>query len=215
MFLANKSLKKHKFYLVMTTGALVLSALTSSAQAQSPSVSLKKGQLQQAGWYKSAPQVQIVDDGPVVHDYRTAPHEDQAYQIPIGPAGTSGRIPEGGIPLGNGGPQMMRMAPNSLPQSGFGTNMPARGMGPARALPGTEMGQLGKQYAAEQRRSAQNNVSARPIGLGRGNSAAAAPNRMASSSPASYGAAYHGSGGGYQAPSSSSSASVRAKLLGK
>ena len=123
MFLTNKSLKKQKLYLAITTGALVLSALTSSAQAQSPSVSLKKGQLQQAGWYKSAPQVQIVDDGPVVHDYRTAPHEDQAYQIPIGPAGTSGRIPEGGIPLGNGGPQMMRMAPNSLPQSGFGTNM--------------------------------------------------------------------------------------------
>jgi len=207
-------LKNHKLYLVLTTGALVLSALTSSAQAQSPSVAIKKGQLQQAGWYKSNAQIQIVDDGPVVHDYRTAPHEDQAYQIPIGPAGTSGRIPEGGIPLGNGGPQMMRMAPNSLPQSGFGTNMPARGMGPARALPGTEMGQLGKQYAAEQRRSAQNNVSARPIGLGRGNSAAAAPNRMASS-PASYGAAYHGSGGGYVAPSSSSSASVRAKLLGK
>jgi hypothetical protein len=207
-------LKNHKLYLVLTTSALVLSALTSSAQAQSPSVAIKKGQLQQAGWYKSNAQIQIVDDGPVVHDYRTAPHEDQAYQIPIGPAGTSGRIPEGGIPLGNGGPQMMRMAPNSLPQSGFGTNMPARGMGPARALPGTEMGQLGKQYAAEQRRSAQNNVSARPIGLGRGNSAAAAPNRMASS-PASYGAAYHGSGGGYVAPSSSSSASVRAKLLGK
>ncbi len=213
MFLASRILKNHKLYLAITTGALVLSALTSSAQAQSPSVSLKKGQLQQAGWYKSAPQVQIVDDGPVVHDYRTAPHEDQAYQIPIGPAGTSGRIPEGGIPLGNGGPQMMRVAPNSLPQSGFGTNMPARGMGPARALPGTEMGQLGKQYAAQQR-AAQANVSARPIGLGRGNSAAAAPNRMAAS-PASYGAAYHGSGGGYVAPSSSSSASVRAKLLGK
>ncbi|CAN5357215.1 hypothetical protein BH11CYA1_BH11CYA1_24310 [soil metagenome] len=205
-----------KLNLVALTGALVLSALTSSAQAQSPSVAIKKGQLQQAGWYKSNAQIQIVDDGPVVHDYRTAPHEDQAYQIPVGPAGTSGRIPEGGIPLGNGGPQMMRMAPNALPQSGFGTNMPARGMGPARALPGTEMGQLGKQYAADQRRAAQsqNNVSARPIGLGRGNSAAAAPNRMASS-PASYGAAYHGSGGGYVAPSSSSSASVRAKLLGK
>lgn len=209
MFTSN--LKSHTFYLAaLTAGAFALTAVTSAGHAQG-TVNLKKGQLQQAGWHKSALQVQIVDDGPIVHDYRTAPQEDKPYQIPIGPAGGGGRIPEGGIPLGNGGPQQMRVAPNALPQASFGTNMPARGMAPARALPGTEMGQLGKQYAAEQRRS-QNNVSARPIGLGRPVSAAAAPNRIAS--PASYGPAYKSSGGGYVAQQSTS-ASLRGKLLGK
>lgn len=206
------SLKNRYFYLAaLTAGAFALTAVTSAGHAQNGTVNLKKGQLQQAGWHKSNLQIQIVDDGPIVNDLRRAPQEDRGYQIPIGPAGGGNRIPEGGIPLGSG-PVQMRVAPNSLPQAGFGSNIPANGMGPARALPGTEMGQLGKQYAAEQKRNSQNNVSARPIGLGRPASAAAAPNRIAS--PASYGPAYKSSGGGYVAQQSSS-ASLRGKLLGK
>jgi len=197
--------------MLATLAAFVCSA--GSAKAQNSSVTMKKGQLQQAGWFKSAPQIQIVDDGPVVHDLRTAPAQDQSYQLPIGPAGSNGRIPEGGIPLGNGGgPMQMRVAPNNLPQAGFQSAIPARGMGPARALPGTEMGQLGKQYAAEQRRNAQSSVSARPIGRHNAPSATAAPNRIAS--PSAYTGGY-GNGGGYVAPSSSSSTSTRAVLLGK
>ncbi len=197
---------------VLAVAAFALSASASEAQAQG-SVTLKKGQLQQAGWYKSAPQIQIVDDGPIVHDYRTAPQQDQGFQIPIGPAGNNGRIPEGGIPLGNGA-AMTRMAPSNLPQAGFGSNIPARGMGPAIALPGTKMGQLGDQYAKEQRAiQAQERVNARPIGLGRPTSQMAAPARAAS--PASYGGGYGSGSGGYSGSGGGANTSVRAKLLGK
>lgn len=189
--------------------AFALTSFTSQAQAQG-SVTLKKGQLQQAGWYKSAPQIQIVDDGPIVHDYRTAPQQDQGFQIPIGPAGNNGRIPEGGIPLGSG-QNMVRMAPSTLPQAGFGTNIPASGMGPARALPSTKMGNLGNQYAAQQQ--ANERVSARPIGLGRPVSAQAGPARAAS--PASYGGGYGTGAGGYSGGGGGANTSVRAKLLGK
>lgn len=194
---------------VFAAGAFLLSAATSEASAQG-TVNLKKGQLQQAGWYKSAPQIQIIDDGPIVHDYRTAPQQDQGYQIPIGPAGNNGRIPEGGIPLGSG-PAAVRMAPSTLPQAGFGTNIPARGMGPAMALPSTKMGQLGEQYAREQR--AAERVNARPIGLGRPTSNVAAPAR--SVSPAAYTGGYGSGSGGYSGGGGSANTSVRAKLLGK
>ncbi len=216
MFKMSKIFQTNKMHLtaLAAVAAFVCSA-SNGASAQNSSVTMKKGQLQQAGWFKSAPQIQIVDDGPVVHDLRTAPAQDQSYQLPIGPAGANGRIPEGGIPLGNGGgPMQMRVAPNNLPQAGFSSNVPARGMGPARALPGTEMGQLGKQYAADQRRAAQSSVSARPIGRRSGQSAVAAPNRIASPA-AAYSGGYQSSGGGYVAPSSSSSTSLRGVLLGK
>jgi hypothetical protein len=186
--------------------ALCLNSFGSAANAQG-SVNVKKGQLQQTGWYKSNMQVQIVDDGPVVHDYRTAPANDPGFQIPVGPAGANnGRIPEGGIPLGDaGGPRMPRIERNTLPQSGFGSsNIPARGMGPATALPGTKMGGLGNQ-GAQQKTST--GVAARPIGRPQTVSQVA--------SPASYGGSGGGQGVNYGGGgSSSTSLGVRAKLLG-
>ena len=174
---------------------------------------MKKGALQQSTWYKSNMQVQIVDDGPVVHDYRTAPKNDPGWQIPIGPAGgDNGRIPEGGIPVGgDGGPRQMRIAPNSLPQSGFGgSNIPARGMGPANALPSTKMGGLGN---AGQQQKTSTGVSARPIGRPQ------TVSQMAG--PASYGNNYGGGsgpaygGGGNSSTSTNVSGKLRSSLLGK
>lgn len=181
------------------------------ARAQQ-SVNLKKGQLQQASWYKSPLQVQILDDGPKVNDYRQAPANDPGYNIPIAPIGNNGgRIPEGGLPFQTGsGPVMARMGQNTLPQSGFGpSNIPARGMGPAGALPQTKMGGLGAQYAASQQKT-NTGVSARPLL----NKPAAGARAVAT--PASYGSSYgSGSGGGYSSAGPSASTAVRAKLLGK
>jgi hypothetical protein len=204
-----KSENKRWFLLTISAAlALVLNtALTGAANAQN-SVNVKKGQLQQTGWYKSNMQVQIVDDGPVVHDYRTAPANDPGFQIPIGPAGSNnGRIPEGGIPLGGDGPRMPRIERNNLPQSGFGpSNIPARGMGPATALPGTKMGGLGNkpQTGGPQ---ATTGVSARPLLHPQTTSQVA--------SPASYGGSGGGQGVSYGGGgNSSTSLGVRAKLLG-
>jgi len=186
--------------------ALCLNAFTSEAQAQS--VNVKKGQLEHATWYKSNMQVQIVDDGPIVHDYRQGPQNDPGFQIPIGPAGANNnRIPEGGIPLGDG-PRQVRMERSALPQSGFGaSNIPARGMGPAVALPGTKMGGLGGQGGGGGQKSTTG-VSARPISRPGTTSAAASPAAYTGGYGSGGGANYGGGGGG------SSSTSVRAKLLG-
>ncbi|MBU6451995.1 MAG: hypothetical protein KGS72_09480 [Cyanobacteria bacterium REEB67] len=194
--------------------ALCLSTFTSAARAQG-SVNVKKGQLQQTGWYKSNMQVQIVDDGPIVHDYRTAPAKDPGYQIPIGPAGAdNGRIPEGGIPLGGDGPRQMRLAPNTLPQSGFGgSNIPARGMGPATALPGTKMGGLGNQYAQQQKSST--GVSARPIGRPQTVSQSAGPASYGSGYGGPSGVSYGGAGSGGSSSANVSGKLLRSSLLGK
>ncbi|MBK8223441.1 MAG: hypothetical protein IPK73_20710 [Candidatus Obscuribacter sp.] len=207
----NPNFLKMKYVPVLGAALALVLSCGSEAKAQG-SVNLKKGQLQQAGWHKSPLQVQILDDGPVVKDYRTAPANDQGFNIPIAPVGNGGgRIPEGGLPFQTGsGPVMPRMQQSSLPQAGFGTNIPARGMGPAMALPQAKMGGLGNQYANQQK--AATNVAARPVGLGK-----PASGMRAAAAPASYGSSYGGSGGGgsYSGGGSSSSTSVRAKLLGK
>lgn len=202
----------NKKYLIVLGACLAALSISDAAYAQG-SVNLKKGQLQQAGWYKSPLQVQILDDGPKVADYRTAPSNDNGFNIPIAPMGNNGgRIPEGGLPFQTGsGPVQVRMQQNTLPQSGFGgSNIPARGMGPMTALPGTKMGGLGAQYANQQKANTQ--VSARPVGLGKPSMVGAKAAPVAASYGGSYGA---GAGGGYSGGGSSTSTSVRAKLLGK
>lgn len=201
---------KTKVMPALTIALVAAYCAASDAHAQG-NVKLQKGQLQQAGWYKSNLQVQILDDGPVVKDYRQAPSNDQGFNIPIAPQGNNGgRIPEGGLPFNTGsGPVQPRIQTPNLPSAGFGSNIPARGMGPAVALPGTKMGGLGAQYANQQK--AATNVNARPVGLGKpvGSRAVAAP------AAASYGGGYGSGGGSYSGGGSSSSTAVRAKLLGK
>jgi len=195
---------KKRWILVGVSAVMALCLNTFGSEAKAQSVNVKKGQLEHTTWYKSNMQVQIVDDGPIVHDYRQAPAKDPGFQIPIGPAGAnSNQIPEGGIPLGDG-PRQVRMEHSALPQSGFGSsNIPARGMGPASNLPATKMGGMGGNGGPK----TGTGTSARAIGRPGITSQAASP------------AAYSG-GGGSAGPtyggggSSSSSTSVRAKLLG-
>jgi hypothetical protein len=201
--------KRWIFVVVSAVLALCLNTFSSEAKAQT-SVNVRKGQLEHATWYKSNTQLQIVDDGPIVHDYRTAPKNDPGFQIPIGPTGNGGgQIPEGGIPLGGDGPRQARMEQSSLPRSGFGpSNIPSRGMGPMNALPGTKMGGLGGNGASGAGNHATTGVSARPIlhpGINSATASPAAYNGSYSGAPA---ANYGGGGGG------SSSSDVRGKLLG-
>lgn len=195
---------------VLLGSGLLVSSCFNGAQAQS-SVNLKKGQLQQAGWHKSALQVQIIDDSPIVNDLRRPAAQDRGFEIPIGAPGGGNRIPEGGIPLGSG-PTSVRMSPNALPTAGFGSNIPARGILPVNGLQQAKMGGLGNKFNTPAPKSASTGVSARPL-LGKPSQAARA---VPASGPASYGNSYGpsgasvGGGGG-----SSSSTSVRATLLGR
>ena len=204
----NKMCTNHKIYLASFLSICAFAVQAGFSEAKAQSVNIKRGQLQQAGWYKSNLQVQIVDDGPIVNDMRRAPAQDRGFEIPIGAPTGGNRIPEGGIPLGSG-PAAVRMAPNTLPTAGFGSNITARGIMAPNNLQQAKMGGLGDKYA-QQQKSASTNTSARPL-LGKPTAAARA---VPAAGPASYSNSY-GGGGAAVGTGGGSSSSVRGKLLGK
>jgi hypothetical protein len=97
------------------------------------------------------PYPHIVDDGPIVDTHE--PSLRSSYEIPIGPASSNGRIPEGGIPLRNSTPPLVPDKSSPLQTRILNvapSNKPVR---PARSLPLLREGELGRQYAAEQARA--------------------------------------------------------------
>ncbi|MBS1994362.1 MAG: hypothetical protein JSS83_27810 [Cyanobacteria bacterium SZAS LIN-3] len=117
--------------------ALALSPISGAvapAQAQN-SVTLRKGELPAADKFYTAPRIlQIVDDRDRIHDCRRPEPAPRSVVIPIGPVGSA---PVDSVGSG------VKFESNNLPQSGFGqSNIPARGMGPAVALPVAKMGGL-------------------------------------------------------------------------
>jgi hypothetical protein len=181
--------------------------------------------LSKATWHESPREIQILDERPVIRDFREAPAAAQQIELPPGPQGSGGgyggngggalgggppSLPAGGMQLGNGSGPGYRSAPQAaLPKSGFGgpSNIPARGMAPAGTLPGVTKGVLG-------------NIMAKPKGNGAGAGPAGgiAPPRGRSNgnsngpAVASYGGYGTGSGTGTGAASSTES-NVRGTLL--
>lgn len=104
--------------------AIVSFSLPAFAQTR-----VKKDSLEKANWYTAPREFQIIDDRPVVKDFRSAPPG----------AGTVS------IPNGNGYSQEpVRMNTSSLPQSGFATNIPASGIRSNGPLPGVNRGVMGR-----------------------------------------------------------------------
>jgi hypothetical protein len=124
----------------LLVGVMVLS-VSSPAQAQR----INQKSLEKTRWHNAPREFQILDERPVIRDFREAPAAEATIEIPPGPqaSGTGGggggamsipaSIPAGGLQLG-GPNQGFRSAPaglGSLPKSGFsGTNIPARGFAP-------------------------------------------------------------------------------------
>ncbi len=150
---------KRLLNLGLLIGIICLS--TAPAHAQS----IKKNALEKTNWYTTPREFQIIDDRPVIRDFREAPSQgNDTIQLPPGPAasgsggggggamGQSSSLPSGGMQLG-GPNQGFRSAPagmGSLPKSGFGgTNIPARGFAPA-ALPGVKQGVMGNMTGQHQ-----------------------------------------------------------------
>lgn len=119
---------------------------TAPANAQQSEVNVKARQ--KADFYSAPRRIQIVDERPIISDFREAPQPQQTIQLPPGPQGyAGGGGGQGGMQ--NGGPMQLPAGPgmlpyrtqpnnlNSLPKVGFGkwSNIPARGMGPQQALP--------------------------------------------------------------------------------
>ncbi len=213
---------KRSFMVGLMLGITVL-LVASPAQAQK----VKTDSLDKTRFYNAPRQFQIVDDRPIIRDFREAPQEAGTIDLPAGPQGGGGAgggsgggayggpgssLPAGGLQLG-GPSQGFRSAPTglgSLPKSGFGaTNIPARGLGPRGALPGAQ---------------STNQLMGKMLNQGKG-VGAAAPRGMSPSGgrsagkytgPAvqSYGGGYGtGSGSAYGGSSSRTESSVRGKLL--
>lgn len=104
-------------------------------------------------WYHTPHELQIIDDRPIVKDFREPPTQPQGIQLPPAPQGFGApgggngggamgdggnpSNPAGGIPMqGNGGPAYRSDNPGMsslpLPKSGFGrdSNIPAAGIVP-------------------------------------------------------------------------------------
>lgn len=184
--------------------------------------------LSKATWHESPHEIQILDERPVIRDFREAPAPPQNITLPPGPQGydpSSGgggggalnggapNLPSGGMQLGNGrdpGYRTPSSGLGSLPKSGFGgpSNIPARGMAPRGALPGVTQGVVGNIMAkkpAVAAAAAPAGGMARPMARTQGYTPSAPK-------VASYGGYGQGAGNGVGS-SSSTETSLRGTLL--
>lgn len=139
---------------------------------------IKQNELQRSRFYNAPRQVQILDERPIIKDFREAPTSSPDIALPPGPQGRPGGyggngagalgdvpsgVPGGGNPLQLGGPGVQpyrTQNPNMgagqlpLPKSGFNreSNIPAGGIHPGGALPeGTTTNRLaGKMFSPKQ-----------------------------------------------------------------
>ena len=204
--------------------------LVQPANAQNGKI--HKKHLEKARWHNAPRQFQIIDDRPIIKDFREAPAQSEMISLPPGPQGYGGGHRGGGSgamgdsPMGGSGPISAPSAPGTmpyrtgdggrqlpLPKSGFGrhTNIPARGMAPKNALPnGTTTNRLmGKMMAPKK-------VIGRSGGSPRGMSPSTRPTSGGGPKVSTYsGGSGDGYGSGYGGNSSKTTTLVRGSLLKK
>jgi hypothetical protein len=218
-----------KLGLLACTLGLLAAATVAPADAQTVNSKAR----QKATWYTAPHELQIIDERPVIKDFREAPAAGQQVQLPPGPnsgggyggggggamgGDDGGTIPAGGIPIG-GPNQGYRTdspgGPLGLPKADFGhaqTNIPARGMGPKGPLPGGYSSNqlMGKMKPWTPGQGVNPNVG-RPM-AGRGSAPAQVAAPAAQYNP---GGGYGPSVGGGSYGGGGSSTSVSARLLKK
>jgi hypothetical protein len=164
--------------------------------------------MERSHWYSAPREYQIVDQRPIINDFRTAPVKPGQIAIPPGPgaaggpgggslgdpsggAGGSSVIPDGGLPVGGGSAPGYRSDPSgmsSLPKSGFGgSNIPVGGMAPRGILPGVNQSVVGKIMQQNKYKPAA--VPARAVAA-RGPAVVNAPTKPSAPSVNSYGTNY-------------------------
>lgn len=225
---------------LLKTVSLVIAASASVAAFALPSSAqgfkIDQKKLDKTTFYSAPRQMQILDERPIIRDFREAPSASQQIELPPGPNGYGGGGGNGagalagggpgggagGAPLQMGGPNQPLRTSNgqmpsmgSLPKTGFGSsNIPARGMAPrGGALPdATNTNRLmGKMMNPPKSQGAS-------AGPARGMRPSSGPSNGNYTGPAvqSYSGGYgNGSGAGFGGSASRTDTSVRGSLLKK
>jgi hypothetical protein len=188
--------------LALSTGLLATVAVPAYAQG---TVNTKARQ--KATFYNAPREIQIIDERPMVRDFREAPQRSQSIELPPGPGehrgmygggggalpDEGGVIPSGGIPIGGNGDPGYRTpvetGPVGLDKADLNhrpSNIPAAGLGPKGPLPG------GFTTGVHGRVSAPNY----PQGLSAGPAQSGARRPMAQAAPGPQVSSYS-PGGGY------------------
>lgn len=223
---------KIKISLVAITLMTGVMCTASAANAQTANVKAKD----KVHWYNAPREFQIIDDRPIIKDFREAPSGPQQIQLPPAPQGfggvggggggamgdDGGSMPAGGMPMQGsmpGGPYRTDgpMTGNSIPLpkvggfGGQGSNIPSRGMGPKGPLPGGfSSGIHGKIMPWAKPQAAAGNGGGRPNGMARPSASGMANVPSA----ASYGGGY-GSGAATGSGGSSTQTAVHGYLLNR
>ena len=214
---------------VVVLGLSILSVVCLAPEAKAQTVNPKT--MSKANWNQSPREFQIIDDRPIIKDFREPPVQPQGVQLPPPPQGFGGPgsgggggamgdggggspvMPSGGMPMAGGGPGYRTDNPGMgalpLPKSGFGrdTNIPAGGMGPKTMLPS---GQTTGVHGSLMTPTAHTVGPASAAGT-RGTMTPARPAPVASS----YGGNYTRPMGGSSASGSGASTAVRGVLLNR
>jgi hypothetical protein len=108
------TVSRFKIYSLSVLSLSCLAALSSAAPAWAQTVN--KNATEKSTWHTAPREIQIIDDRPIIRDFREAPAMPQQIQLPPGPVGSGGgyggngagalaggpgsTLPAGGMPLG-------------------------------------------------------------------------------------------------------------------
>ncbi|HEY9791803.1 MAG TPA: hypothetical protein V6D22_15470 [Candidatus Obscuribacterales bacterium] len=108
--------------------------------------------MEKSHWYSAPREIQIINEEPVVRDFREAPTAPRSIDLPNGPSGNSGLV--NGMHVGGGPGYRTPYSSNpvGLPKADFGhasSNIPASLMSPRKGLPnGTSARQMSAPISA-------------------------------------------------------------------
>ena len=221
----------------LLTAGIMPVMLAAPAQAQHGGFQVHQKKLDKANFYSAPRQMQILDERPIIKDFREAPASSPMIALPPGPQGAAGGYGGNGagalgdMPGGGGGSAPVQIggapgqapyrtsSPSSLPlpKSGFDrspSNIPAGGLGPRNALPSgqTTNRLMGKMMPPTKAGPAYTAGSPRGLAPAGGRTKGTYKGPAAASYSGGYGS---GSGSGYGGSANRTEGIVRGSLLKK
>ncbi|HEY9679467.1 MAG TPA: hypothetical protein V6C76_15775 [Drouetiella sp.] len=223
-------MKLSKLTIYSLTALSISSAAVLASVAPAHAQTVQKNATEKATWHVAPREIQIIDDRPIIRDFREAPSMPQSIQLPPAPQGFGGpggggggnlaggpgsTLPAGGMPLGsNQGYRTPSEPMGALPKSGFGgpSNIPARGFAPKGLANGTSNNQLAGKMLNQNKPSGNGAGAPRGMAMNPGRTNGDYHGPAAATYSGGYGS---GSGAGYGGSASRTESMVRGSLLRK